>query len=31
VTANRGRGIRTVETTQGSDGRHAVTERRTEI
>jgi hypothetical protein len=31
VTANRGRGIRTVETTQGSDGRHAVTERRTDI
>jgi hypothetical protein len=31
VTANRGRGIRSVETTQGSDGRHAVTERRTDI
>jgi hypothetical protein len=31
VTANRGRGIRTVEKTQGSDGRHAVTERRTDI
>jgi hypothetical protein len=31
VTANRGRGIRTVETTQGSDGRHAVTERRTDV
>ncbi len=31
VTANRARGMRTVETTQDSAGRHAVTERRTDI
>jgi hypothetical protein len=31
VTANRGRGIRTVETTQDSAGRHVVSDRRTEI
>jgi hypothetical protein len=31
VTANRGRGMRTVETTQDSAGRQAVTERRTDI
>ena len=31
VTANRARGMRTVETTQDSAGRQAVTERRTDI
>ena len=31
VTANRSRGIRTVETTQDSAGRHVVSDRRTEI
>jgi len=31
VTANRARGVRTVETTQDSDGRHVVSDRRTEI
>jgi hypothetical protein len=31
VTANRGRGVRTVETTQHGDGSHTVSERRTEI
>lgn len=31
VTANRARGIRTVETTQDSAGRHVVSDRRTEI
>ena len=31
VTANRARGMRTVESTQDSQGRHAVTERRTDI
>ena len=31
VTANRGRGVRTVETTQHGDGTHSVSERRTDI
>ena len=31
VTANRSRGIRTVETTQDSAGRHVVSDRRTDI
>ena len=31
VTANRSRGVRTVETTQDGAGRHVVSERRTEI
>ena len=31
VTAHRARGIRSVETTQDSSGRHAVTERRTDV
>jgi uncharacterized sodium:solute symporter family permease YidK len=31
VTANRSRGVRTVETTQDSAGQHVVSERRTEI
>jgi len=31
VTANRGRGIRTTETTSDSAGRHVVSDRRTEI
>ena len=30
-TANRGRGIRTTETTSDSAGRHVVSDRRTEI
>jgi len=30
-TANRGRGIRTTETTTDSEGRHVVSDRRTEI
>lgn len=31
VTANRARGVRSVETTQHGDGSHTVSERRTEI
>lgn len=31
VTANRGRRVRTVETTQDSAGRHVVSERQTDI
>jgi hypothetical protein len=31
ITANRSRGIRTTETTTDSDGRHLVSDRRTEI
>jgi hypothetical protein len=31
VTANRGRKVRTVETTQDSAGRHVVSDRQTEI
>jgi len=31
VTANRRRGVRTTETTTDSAGRHAVTDRRTDI
>ena len=31
VTANRGRGIRSVATTQHDDGSHSVSERRTDI
>jgi hypothetical protein len=31
VTANRGRGVRTVETTAHGDGTQTVSERRTEI
>ena len=31
VTANRARGVRSVETTQHGDGTHSVSERRTEI
>jgi hypothetical protein len=31
VTANRGRGVRSVETTQHDDGTQSVSERRTDI